>query len=536
MSNSMTEALSHFASRMPRVVREHEVLRVAGWMPGEDPDAVARKAAGEVLRWAQRRAGQGLPREAWDGENFELPLPGRDPSAIRLRVGASDLWAFRVHDPDKTVPGRAWTTEVVLGHVPGKPAQFSTRLLVATPEEDFSIDPAVPGFVQQVAERCGLVVGSQAASATPAVYADGDDAEALIEHLTDPGRLLPTIVLTLADGASAPYINAEKLAGVLTGLAHVAVACPDAAWRLTERLGKRLSVFGGAARVYQPGFEDTADPFAHRLVLSGQLVSVDGIERATRWLRQSAAQAGLQRTRLGGDVLTFSAIRAAQLEVQQSTLREADASDADQLAAALKRIEALKGEVDDLKTEQTYYIEEFDKERERAEIAEAQAQKSAYRIQQLTDQLKSKGDDPDQEIQLPADWSELANWCDENLAGRLVLTPNAHRGTRKPLFQDVETAAKSLLWLATEGRDRFRNGGGALANIPIFDGAQNAPCGADEFDFDWNSRRFSAEWHIKNGGNTRDPQRCLRVYYCFDQQTQQIIVADMPAHRRTGAT
>lgn len=536
MSNSMTEALSHLASRMPRVVREHEVLRVAGCIPGEDPDAVARKAAGEVLRWAQRRAGQRLPREAWDGESFELPLPGRDPSAIRLRAGASDLWAFRIHDPDKTVPGRAWTTEVVLGHLPSKPAQFSTRLLVATPEEDFSIDPAVPGFVQQIAEKCGLMVGSQAAFASPAVHADGEDAEALIEHLTDPGRLLPTIVLTLADGASAPFIKAEKLASVLTGLAHVAVAHPDASWRLTERLGKRLSVFGGAARVYLPGFEGTADPFAHRLVLPEQLVSVHGVERATRWLRQSAAQAGLQRTRLGGDVLTFSAIRAAQLEVQQSTLREADASDADQLAAALKRIDALKGEIEDLKTEQAYYIEEFEKERERAEVGEAQAQKSAYRIQQLTDQLKSKGDDPDQEIRLPADWSEFASWCDENLTGRLVLTPSAHRGTRKPLFQDVETAAKSLLWLATEGRDRFLNGGGALANVPILDGVQNAPCGADEFDFDWNGRRLSCDWHIKNGGNTRDPSRCLRIYYCFDQQTQQIIVSDMPAHRRTSAS
>jgi hypothetical protein len=536
MSNSMTEALSHLSSRMPRIVREHEVLRVAGWMPGDNPDALSRKAAGEVLRWAQRRAGLPLPREAWEGESFELPLPGRDPSAIRLRGGASDLWAFRIHDPDKTVPGRAWTTEVVLGHVPGKPAQFSTRLLVATPEEDFSIDPAVPGFVVQVAEECGLMVGSQTVSATPEVYADGEDSETLIEHLTDPGRQLPTIVLTLADGESAPYVDAEKLASVLTGLTHVAVACPEAAWRLTERLGKRLSVFGGAARVYQPGFEDSADPFAHRLVLSGQLVSADGVERATRWLRESAAQAGLKRTRIGGNVLTFSAIRAAHLEFQQSTLREADASDADQLAAALERIEALKGEIEDLKTEQTYYFEEFDKERERAEIAEAQAQKSAYRIQQLTDQLKSKGDDPDQEVQLPTDWSEFASWCEENLAGRLVLTPNAHRGTRKPLFQDVETAANSLLWLATEGRDRFRNGGGALANLPIFDGVQNAPCGADEFDFDWNSCRLSADWHIKNGGNTRDPLRCLRIYYCFDTQTQQIIVAHMPAHRRTGAT
>ncbi|MBA8843467.1 cell division protein FtsB [Ochrobactrum sp. RH1CCR137] len=536
MNTSFAEALRPVAARMPRVVREHEVLRVAGWMPGEDPNAVARKAAGEVLRWAQRRAGQRFPREAWGGESFELPLPGRDPSAIRLRAGTSDLWAFRVHDPDKNVPGRAWTTEVVLGHLPGKPAQFSTRLLVATPEENFSIDPAVPGFVQQIAGKCHLMVGSQAASATPEVYVDGEDAEALIEHLTDPGRQLPTIVLTLAEGASAPYINAEKLAGVLTGLAHVAVARPDAAWRLTERLGKRLSVFGGATRVYQPDFKDTADPFAHRLVLSGQLVSVDGVERATRWLRESAAQACLQRTRLGVDVVAFSAIRAGQLEVQQLNLREADASDADQLVAALKRIEALKGEVEDLKTEQTYYIEEFDKERERAELAEAQAQKSAYRIQQLTDQLKSKGDDPDQEIQLPTDWSEFASWCEEKLAGRLVLTPNAYRGTRKPLFQDVETAARSLLWLATEGRDRFREGGGALANISIFDGVQNAPCGADAFDFDWNSRRFSAEWHIKNGGNTRDPIRCLRIYYCFDPQTQQIVVSDMPAHRRTGTT
>ena len=536
MGNSMTETLSQIARRMPRVVREYEVLRVAGWIPGEEPDAVARQAAAEVLRWAQRRAGQQLPSEAWDGESFDLPLPGRDPSAIRLRAGTSDLWAFRIHDPDKSVPGRAWTTEVVLGHLPDKPAQFSVRLLAATPEEDFSIEPAVPGLVQQVAQKCGLMVGSQAASSEPEIYTDGDDGAALVEHLTDPRRQLPTIVLTVADGASAPSIDARKLASVLTGLAHVAVSHLGASWRLTEQLGKRLSVFGGAARLYQPGFEDTADPFAHRLVLAGQLVSVEGVDRATRWLREAVAQAALQRTRLGKDVLTFSAIRAAQLEAQQLDLREANASDADQLAAATKRIEALKAEIEELKTEQSYYVEEFGKERERAEVSEAQAQGSAYRIQQLTDRLRTRGDDPDQVVELPATWSEFASWCDEQLAGRVILTPNAHRGTRKPLFQDVELAAKSLLWLATEGRDRFRDGGGALANVPLLEGVQNAPCGGDEFDFDWNGRRLSSEWHIKNGGNTRDPSRCLRIYYCFDQQTQQLVVASMPAHRRTGAT
>ena len=44
-----------------------------------------------------------------------------------------------------------------------------------------------------------------------------------------------------------------------------------------------------------------------------------------------------------------------------------------------------------------------------------------------------------------------------------------------------------------------------------------------------------AYWHIKNGG-TRDPRRCLRIYYFWDATTQQVVIADMPAHRVTEAT
>lgn len=75
----------------------------------------------------------------------------------------------------------------------------------------------------------------------------------------------------------------------------------------------------------------------------------------------------------------------------------------------------------------------------RAELSEYRVQKSAYRIQYLTDQLTSKGNNPDHDIGLPSSWSELADWSDNKLAGRLVLTPSADRGTRKPLYQDFET-------------------------------------------------------------------------------------------------
>jgi hypothetical protein len=100
----------------------------------------------------------------------------------------------------------------------------------------------------------------------------------------------------------------------------------------------------------------------------------------------------------------------------------------------------------------------------------------------------------------------------------------------------VALVGRCLRWLASTCRDRRINGGGSLANIPIEEGVENAPCGADSFNFDFHGRRLQADWHVKSGGNTHDPVRCLRIYYAFDEMTQQIVIAEMPAHRRTGAS
>ena len=535
MSTSFAEALSPLAARMPRVVREHEVLRVAGTLPVNDPVAVARKATAEVLKWATKQAGTSLPEPAWEGESFDLPLPGRDPSAIRLRTDTADLWAFRLHRPDRDVPGRAWTTEVVLGRISGQPARFSARLLVATDEANLAIVPAVPGFVRQIAQKCGVVVGSEAAAPAPIEVRTREDAEALIDHLTQPGRSLPTFVLTCFDGASVPPLDADALNGHVLGLAHVAVAHADACWALTERFGKRLSVFGGAARVYQPGFDEAADPYGHRLVLPGALVTEDGAERTARWLRETAAQASLHRTRLGREVLTFAAIRTASLDARQAALRETG-SERDQLAAALEQIKALREQVESIRAENDYYLTEYARERERAEVADAQASGAAWRIHHLTEELRKAGGDPDSGVVLPTSWDDLGGWCERQLAGRLVLSGSARRSIKKAEYANVEAASRSLLWLATDARNRFINGGGALSNITILDRIQNAPCGADAYEFDWSGQRLSADWHVKSGGNTHDPARCLRIYYCFDPPTQQIVVSDMPAHRRTDAT
>ena len=93
-------------------------------------------------------------------------------------------------------------------------------------------------------------------------------------------------------------------------------------------------------------------------------------------------------------------------------------------------------------------------------------------------------------------------------------------------------AARCVIWLATTYRDGRLNGAERdFRDYYLEEGIKNTPCGGDEFDFDWQGQRYSADWHIKNGGNTRSPERALRIYFCWDDQSAQVIVADMPAHR-----
>ena len=540
MHNSFQDALSPLARSSPRVVREHEILRVSGWIPGDDKAKAADAAIEEILKWAQRRSGGQLPPDAWAKQSFDHNLGGRNSDGIRLQSGNSDIWAIRADDPDKNVAERVWTTEVVIGQLPDQPPKFSARLLVSTPEvELLAIEPHTPGFVQQVAETCGLVSGRRRLSHEPMLIESEADAEDLIEFLVDPDRQLPVFVVTLEDESAQdhPTLNAAALSRAMLGLAHVALVYPQPTWKLTNYFGKFKSVFGGAARIYLPGFSEDADPYHHRLVLADQIATAEGAERCTRWIRQLAANESVRRSRLGREVLPFAAIRNASLQLRQETLKTEDASAVDQLAAANARIEALEKQIKQQADENQYYLDEYERERTRAETAEARANSSAHLVQDLTRRLKDAGSDPDADIELPTRWSEFVDWCNRFLSGRLVLTPRAQSGVRKPDYQDVETAAHALLWLANDCLNQRMNGGdGSLNNLTIFEGVMNASCGADTYDFDWNGRRFSADWHVKSGGNTRDPVRCLRIYYCFDPQTQQIIVSEMPAHRRTGAT
>jgi hypothetical protein len=360
--------------------------------------------------------------------------------------------------------------------------------------------------------------------------------EELLDLLVDPARRLPVIVVAATD-RDRPEItlDLERLAAGLCGLAQVVAVLPDTSWALTERFGKRLSVFDRAARIYMPGLDEDANPFAHPLWLGARMTEPADVTTVDRQIRARIALFSTRAVRLGSDILPFAQVRSVSRRVEQESLAARGASDSEKLSAAENRIAALTKELSEAKDLEQYALEEAENAQRRAEEAEARERNTTARIQVLLQRLAEAGDQH-KTAALPAAWSDFEEWADSELAGRIALTGAARRGCKKALYADVTQAARCLIWLAQDCRDRFLNGGGSLRDESVDDGLRNSPCGSDEFTFDWYGQSLTANWHVKNGGNTRDPANCLRIYYAWDDQTQQIIVADMPAHRHSGAT
>ena len=461
--------------------------------------------------------------------------------AMRILDADVDIWAIRAEDPDKEIAGRVWTTEVVIGLKGENNPRFSLRLLVSTPEQTLDITPATPGLVQQIAEKCSLTKDDFQVNPAPGRITTDAQAEALIEILEDSARRLPIFVLTIPDDNqtdAAPSLDPVALSRATVGIAHVFVVNSACTWKLTDRFERKRSVFGGAVRAYMPGFDRLCNPYEHRLVLADRLRTPEEKNLCSKWMRQIAATQSLRRERLGESVLTFASVRTLALEQMQKLAVSSGANETALLAAAQNRIQALESSLIEYSELNNYFDEQHKIAEARAISAEQQLRAAAHRIQILLSKFSGNEASEDESATLPMDWSGFSTWCDEQLAGRLTLSPAARRAVKsRPIFEDVALAGRCILWLATVYRRRKSEGsGGSLADEYLEEGIRNAHCGADSFDFDWQGRRQTADWHVKNGGNTRDPRRCLRIYYCWDEETSQVIVADMPAHRQTGAT
>ena len=191
-------------------------------------------------------------------------------------------------------PRAAWRVEVFLVETTD-----CTRLSATLLTGRAAHTAAAPEVVRRLADSPGLTDYGWRLRATPWVVRDAESVDGLIHLIGDPERTRPVFLTGLEIGETDPEtaaIDVADLAWRTVGLAHVAVLTGPMTFALSDRVGRRFSVFGNAVRTYHPGCVFGEREERHPMALAETLSGWKGGSREfVNFLTREAADASISR-------------------------------------------------------------------------------------------------------------------------------------------------------------------------------------------------------------------------------------------------
>lgn len=494
-----------------------------------------------VTSWITERLtskwGAVSPQVRFDGVTQE-PIHGHQVKAISDNHQDAEIAEVTwVHPHDG---GSKWIAHCTMARS-GENIAFAMHLRLQS--NDFDLRPLTfqlgrPTVVDTIVQnfRC-FVTGIPVQVMARAI--DDDDVDDLVSDLLRATRHTPVIVVSVDGHTERPIANPDEIQRSVLGFASV-VSLKDkwSGFRLTDSLGKALSCYNGAVRLYWPGLTLNSDPFDHPLFLPSQLTAQSrSIGQVLFRFLNSIANF---RFREGKPIAEARSIVEARRAQELEEIRKAVA----QGALGTKEIQdALERSWDEEKRLR-YEIDERD-----------------IKISELTDQLEAQ-----KQV-----WAAMRHEAESaNRSSKHVETEPttgfetvsealaaAHRdfcGSGKPLVildRAVKTAADSpykqpdnvyeLLKALHDIAAKWKKNNGALGQ----DGWQGALEQAgfiykpaisqttrtkwgDEYTFKYNGDKYLFEEHVTLGGG--DPNTCASIHWILDKKSWTLIVGHCGRH------
>lgn len=517
-----------------------------------DPLVAARKAC---LQWMAKRAGRPIPEVAWNGESFELEEVGAQRVAA-VGTTAPVIWAARVDDADKEIAQRTWVTEIGLGRQANGPVLFGARLICVTRGEDRPFERTVPGFVRGIVESGVASLDGRVLAKDPWLVKSEDDVERLVALLTDPARVADVTVFALPQDSVNPKdtsASAEEVHRRTLGAAHVAILTGPASFHLTDRLGKEFSVFHRGVRTYLAGFNQYQDePFKHPLGLPERIAawSNGGPDGYVKMLVSQTLARSVARPDREDQLPSFATIRQVAAQRSLERAKKTGSSDKELLALALDEIAQLRKARDEEKKDNDALLLTAQQEREEALQAAQQANARAdvlrRGIESLERRLEEAGARP-ADIPIPDDLEGFQVWCEKYLAGAVDIHNRAYQGVKKSQYQDRRLLYQALLVLRNfyvpmrrEPSDAAKKAyekecarlgleeSGTITDSRL--GEQG-----DTYLVNYSGKKRVLDRHLK-GPTSRDQRFCFRLYFFWDEGSEQAVVGWLPSHLDTRQT
>ena len=549
-------------------------LAVLGFIEADGRLRSAEATRNLTLSWFREHFGAVLPEDAATASRSLAESGSRRFLSTSQAIGKNSIWACWLDDPESGDPGTSSIIEAAIWSDGNRVQRIGFRLLSDVSVEGNPHGPRNSGIVEQIDTLCDLHAAVTGMPPRFEFVRSEDQVRKLADHLLDGQRRSAVIVLSTrrnAGTARATALDAKAIAAGTSGLASVYVIASDWTRHLTHLIGKRLAVFNGAVRVYLPGLKKDEDPKRHELHCIGGKPTAESREQAWRRLRQLVAEQSTELYRSQRGRIPYSALKSEMIALkrtpdsqrprQRSMLERIGApvrsglawakrhvTIARQALARIRRIpivtesESLRFELASVKRK----LQESERSRRRLARQLSDERRKSGKLEDETVALKAslQGEAARAEelarslarYQLPTRWKGIIGWCEQQFGGKLLLHPALLRDLGRAQYEDVSAAARGLAWLAEDYRLSRLNGRGVglRGSIPDGRGIRNERCGGDSFELDWQGRTHSVEWHLRKG-DRRDPRHCLRIYYFWDPALEQVVVADMPAHRESAS-
>lgn len=501
------------------------------------------------LKWMESRAQVKLPPEAMRGGTFDVTdVLGANPAkAVRVEGNDGAIWAARLDWPDPTYP-RTWVSEFFSERRVGHLSRFGAQLTCVLRGECPPYDVTRPTVVRHVLETLSAEADGWPLGDTISRL-EKSEIHSLEELLYDPTRRLPVVVISESEDGKC-RVSPNALARQIAGGAHIVHLSLDASWELTRSLGKRMSVFNGAVRVYLPGLsEETENPYQHPL-----------------WLLQDGKSDAFEKS-MAARVLPFAFLRGAGSEdfPRYAILRDFAARHALARRPSSTEIDRLRNEFDVLNIEFNEAVEERDSwqslaleeqskrlaadadvERLKVENSRLDAKASA-----LQHRIESRvAMDPIEGISdraLPS-YDDLEQWAEDVLGEHVHIHQAALKDCKKNGHDSMLKRIEDVLIVIRDFVVPFRIYGGLdrreLARERLGElSMEDTPCFVDR-DEAKRTAGYSVPYegetrvlfdHIKYG-NGYDNANQIRIYYFWDGERRRFVVGKMPSHLRNNLT
>lgn len=491
------------------------------------------------------RSGIDLPTGARTGEPFDVTdVLGANPAkAIRIDAADGSLWVARLDWPDADCP-RSWISEFFVERRAGRRVRFGAQLTCVMRDHCPPFEPTRPRLVRSVLE--GLACEADGQPLADVIEPTRvQDIPEIVDLLYRPDRRLP--VLVISEGtAGRSGLAANRLSKRIGGAAHIVDLTDEASWELTRAVGKRMSVFNGAVRLYNPGLsEESEDPFSHPLWLGRE----GGVDSLQRQISDRVLTAAFLRENNDYPFHRYSKVRDI---ATRRVLKQGTGSELDQLKSELELLrEEASEHSEDRDVWQSLAQSEQDKrievEREVEELkAEVVKLRSKSEALQNGYQERAASADPVADRALLS-YDDLEDWSEEVLGDAVYIHPTAIKDCRKNGHANMlSRIEKSLLIMRdhmTPAR-RGEDGHKEEARKKLLEiGMNDSACFVDREEA---KRRpgYSVVYgggsrvlydHIKYG-NGYDNSNQIRIYYFWDDEAKRHVVGKMPSHLKNNMT